>query len=504
MQELTKNQKRRMNHARLAFFYHSMHSLTKQQDIQNWLSVYLNILAKDSLVDMSAVCDILQDVFDALATSNFTKFERTVMKYLEKIDLYDFLIASRRAIAHYSALRTVSFFHIWIVNLVITLCIGHPVCGIDSKNGKIFVGEGTPTSCDIMLGAVLPEIKMKGYNLNKDFDPNDISFMHSMLQLQYGDSITITVQKYIEGIMQQNGKDYRDAGAQLVRHFVNSEVVNQVARLYDNIYRPYDPFEGAFWVREDFSKDQLLAKVYSYLMGTAFEQENLFKYRERLLREAGVQISFTKTEDDPEDLQCMNVREIHNFRTDEHYLVAFGTYVCGITRQIVIDLDNPVLADTLLLYEADYMLFITIMVWLGLKDKLTQHLDDETPKIQITKEQKQHLNAIYVGLFEDTQEQLTESGLRYEDPVSWNYTGTHKYFKTQSTASAHSPEFEYVVRSIGAYVRRLPEGYSASEEKLQLAKKYLIELKDGYTLVEGFLRRQRVKVNSEVDKIEAF
>ena len=48
------------------------------------------------------------------------------------------------------------------------------------------------------------------------------------------------------------------------------------------------------------------------------------------------------------------------------------------------------------------------------------------------------------------------------------------------------------------------KGQSASPDKIEAAKRYYLELKDGYTLVDGFERNQRVKVKDDTKKISSF
>lgn len=54
-------------------------------------------------------------------------------------------------------------------------------------------------------------------------------------------------------------------------------------------------------------------------------------------------------------------------------------------------------------------------------------------------------------------------------------------------------KYGYEIRGINFQIRKLPSGYNASEESLNLAKKYGIKLAEGYTFVRPFTKKVRVK-----------
>lgn len=69
----------------------------------------------------------------------------------------------------------------------------------------------------------------------------------------------------------------------------------------------------------------------------------------------------------------------------------------------------------------------------------------------------------------------------------WNYD------QVKSRKKGQAVELIKLV-SVGTYFRRFPKGQQASENARTLAQKYCMMLEPGYTLVEGFERRQRIKI----------
>ncbi len=76
--------------------------------------------------------------------------------------------------------------------------------------------------------------------------------------------------------------------------------------------------------------------------------------------------------------------------------------------------------------------------------------------------------------------------LYYSEPIWWNYD------QVKSRKKGQAVELTKLI-SVGTYFRRLPKGQQASENARTLAQKYCMILEPGYTLVEGFERRQRVQ-----------
>ena len=68
----------------------------------------------------------------------------------------------------------------------------------------------------------------------------------------------------------------------------------------------------------------------------------------------------------------------------------------------------------------------------------------------------------------------------------------NSFLKTKSRSAKHFVEYSKRIQ-IATYSRKPPKGQQASESAKALAEEYCMVLESGYTLVESFERKQKVK-----------
>lgn len=225
--------------------------------------------------------------------------------------------------------------------------------------------------------------------------------------------------------------------------------------------------------REDFTKVNFLNGAIKLMVRGA--GTDILKYRRLFVREAGVTIRFNKNLD---NITEVTLREIH--KDGLHYIYVAYCLEGRFYRNFVLNIEDLNTSFMTFMYEIDISLTIGILCWLGLKDRLIEGLDayqfNTAPGFK--KDIIMIVDTI-CAFFE-------EENLHYSEPAWWNYDSV------KSKPHATAVEFTKLV-SIGTYSRKLPRGQQASESAKALAKKYCMILDPGYTLVEGFERRQKVR-----------
>lgn len=200
----------------------------------------------------------------------------------------------------------------------------------------------------------------------------------------------------------------------------------------------------------------------------------LLQHRRLLLNEEGVTLQFRK----PFGL----VTEVHLYEVHQdnlHYIYLRYRIKQGMYREFLLNIEDVTCSFYWFLYEMDYNLMIGILCWMGLQELLLQGINSL----------EEHYNPIKEGLkrwVQDIANSFKEENLIYCEPSWWNYK------PTKSNSTKHLVEYSKLVQ-IATYSRRLPEGQQASESAKALAKKYCMVLEPGYTLVDGFERKQRVR-----------
>ena len=226
--------------------------------------------------------------------------------------------------------------------------------------------------------------------------------------------------------------------------------------------------------REDFSKGNLIdGATKAIVQGTGVD---VLKYRKLFVREDGVTLQFHKPFD---RITEVTLREVH--REELHYILVRYCLHGKYDRDLVLNIEDLGTSFMTYLYEIDFSLTIGILCWLGLKELLISGLE-VVELLRAYPDVKDQL----VDLVEGIALYFEDENLYYSKPIWWNYEQAKARKKGQAV------ELTKLV-NVGTYSRRLPKGQQASEKAKALAKKYCMILETGYTLVEGFERKQKVK-----------
>ena len=275
--------------------------------------------------------------------------------------------------------------------------------------------------------------------------------------------------------------------------------VTQIASLYDvNCDRShlYDTWQ---WEREDFlNGTSSYAQAVDMTMVAVVDCDKLLQHRKYYVRDKGVEVVFTKTMD---DISSLHVKEVHHFGTIEgHYLMVAATTTKGVVRKIVLNLDNFEESTKLFLYEVDYTIMLLVLSWLGLLESVKDSVKSMslqafkkhyTKNKDVTESDLELLVTVAAEILSSVEEFTAEDNIRYVEPYNWNYD---LKASTGNKVSVNDTGFIKKMVSVGRHTRELPEGWNASVEAKDLAKKYRIELDEGKTLVDDFTRNQKMKI----------
>ena len=204
--------------------------------------------------------------------------------------------------------------------------------------------------------------------------------------------------------------------------------------------------------------------------------KELLMYRKFYIRNKGVAVKFTDT---PDGINYIYMTEIHNEEANIHY-IDIQAKIGGAIRGIYMPINNLSRVTPTLLYAKDYILVFYVLHVLGLIPAVTKILQDKVfdlPDHFDDNQKKDYTNSVVEML-----SQFSNSKYVFEEPYWWNYnTNTTE----QQPTTGKKQQIEKRI-NIGRYVRALPVGQKASEEAKALAKKYLMILEEGYTLVDDF------------------
>ena len=78
-------------------------------------------------------------------------------------------------------------------------------------------------------------------------------------------------------------------------------------------------------------------------------------------------------------------------------------------------------------------------------------------------------------------------------PYYWNYRNSNKN-SSDKESSFRSDFYGEETIQISAFTRKLPKGYTASDEAKELAKKYCLDLEEGETVVSPFSKNIKIKI----------
>lgn len=264
--------------------------------------------------------------------------------------------------------------------------------------------------------------------------------------------------------------------------------INNFYNEVDSYFFPdYDVLQCMHWEREETTKPKSTVLLFfNYLIKNLIEPD-ILRNRDFYIRDKGVRIVFDKPLD---TVVSIELREVHlDNQFDEHYINFFYTLKTGETRMLTLSMKDIINVESLLLYEMDAQVTMMVLAWLGLLNTLkikpgdikrTQSNVDMKSCVEVSKGLNEWIAFIVNG--------MKSGNYYYETPTQWNYNNINSVNKGKERVASSQRLIK-----VGRYTRRLPAGHNPSQEALALAKKYYIELKPGYTIVDEFERLQSYK-----------
>lgn len=212
---------------------------------------------------------------------------------------------------------------------------------------------------------------------------------------------------------------------------------------------------------------------------------DILVHRQILVREKGVAIRLQKT---LFNISRIELYEVH--KSGMHYIFLQYSLCDRFTRYLVLNIED--LTKTIYSFEcnSDFIVLFGMFKWLGLYPLVEKVLSYESENLS------NNVKSCISELFAEIVPYFEEGNLHYETPVHWNYQNSHSnnlFIRSIDTTQAPAAYAQKLI-SVGSYVRKLPSGASASMEAKDLAAKYKLELEDGFTFVNGFTRKQTVKL----------
>lgn len=285
--------------------------------------------------------------------------------------------------------------------------------------------------------------------------------------------------------------------AQIAQSYMDSvEIVyfgNYFNIVSDEGYPYYaDFYKVASWQREEtVSTSSVAIKLYQIMTDAYFNQEDLLKGRNLYIPDRGIVIKFDEKAD---NIDSIMLREYHD--DDLHFLYISYT-MQGCLRFLPFDMTDLNVSFIHVLYETDVVAILMVMGFLGLSDKLKkseEQLDSLFEfygnKSLTYKELKMYSNEIS-NIVEGITGFAREDNIHFETPTHWNYEN-----KSKPVQTPWGDTYLIKDRKVGVYTRRLPAGQKASEEAKALAKKVFMELGEDKTIVDEFVRKVKVKLDT--------
>ena len=475
---LTKNQVRRRNAIIAKRLYDNVSKAFEIYDNDLYEELGPLLLSTDPMADK--VYDMLSSLLAGLHKRSCERVTRVLVNFAQSVDVYEFLLFARKTAPKMQD----EFLRLLLkqaTQTVIDMRIKHPVSGLNSETGEIYVEDGLPCYIDLFYACVNVYV-VQDAGLRLKISDSDAMFMKGIFEQEYT-SVAAFIRQFRE-ICVANKMSSGDMAKVFVKIYGIYDCEDQFGRLYFEHYVPWDVINLAKFRGLIEHQDLIVTQAYCRLVfGDVLPKSNSLVHRDRLMRKGGVKVIPNEHFD---GLNYFVVSETHN--DTEHYLTVDARYYGTIFRSFAIDLESPFSIIDSAYCEIDMPLLMYVLTWLGLYDSIYNYLDNECTDERVSLALK--------DLF-DVIKGFLDKGCVYETPKSWNYIGKSTEFNRvpkKSTKVSTSSEYEYVIRRVGAYVRKLPAGQKASPEKIEAAKRYYLELKDGYTLVDGFERNQRVKV----------
>lgn len=232
----------------------------------------------------------------------------------------------------------------------------------------------------------------------------------------------------------------------------------------------------------------------STILGLMSMTSGVLTNREFVIPKNGMKVILR--EDRKQDFKEMFLKEYHIEEDDIHKLIVSYKH-SELRRTLVLDIKNIKTMLYSVTTEVDVIAMMHVFKILGIYDDLKEIVEDSESLSKILNEVNMNKNKI--GL-EDVQKVLKEGmkemddkmlgDYRYEEPYSWNFSKSNKSLnKVKDTGGIRVEK----IIEIDRYTRKLPTGQEASQDALEYAKKYAINL-EGKTIVRPFLRKATMKL----------
>lgn len=492
--ELTKTVARRLNKAKFELFSF----MTKRMCSFGYEEIASLLLIGNETSDLMYDYGIL--IKEQISAGESA--ESTILQLVTKIHLYDFFLVYRKFACGCAGMDSEAYtYYLWLFDLVLELKVGYCVVGFNSSTGEVFIDDTIPTVMESLM-VLIPEFEERMHPAillsNSKKLPQYVAMKYGydiknrMLE-KTGIAPTLLRESILESFEHV-----------LLQQIAVSGVVVVPTLLFKESYTPQSWLELMSWERETAAGEQADALLLVLdTLNAVFEKKNIFRDRQKLLSEDGIILELIEPVDGVKEI---HLAEIHNEVKEEHFLII--TYNCsGSERTLPISLTGACTPSRLALYQVDFTMLMLVMEWLGVRDELLCMMRGMSDKQLFDLTEAQNTTDLNNAreFIEDAVMAVPASVLddvRYLKPKHWNYEGTTKFNQKQKS-SRKSTDYCWELRKIGAHVRRLGKGQHASADREAVAKKYCLDLKPGYTLVEGYVRKQRVKEFSspKVEKV---
>lgn len=191
------------------------------------------------------------------------------------------------------------------------------------------------------------------------------------------------------------------------------------------------------------------------------------------------------------DFKELYLQEYHQEDNDIHKLIV-GYKHNELLRTIVLDLKDITTMLYTITTEVDVLALTHVFKILGIWEEYVGLINEKEKVSEVfeksSEEELTEIQSALEGVLDMVNEKLL-GDYKYEEPYNWNFKSNSKYNPSEKHRAV---EVEKIIQ-IDRFTRRLPEGYHASEDAQEYARKYAINL-DGKTIVRPFLRKSVIKL----------
>lgn len=352
----------------------------------------------------------------------------------------------------------------------------------DKKVNRIkYFGNSSISPIEIM-GWLLIEIKKR----NKDSDilsGIELNSLSDKLKQKYGVEIFKEVYSILE--------------AQKFNAFLSTFVINYVTHIFEGSDNSMSMAISLLGIGEQDYNDSQIFTLFTGVANVFRDFRDILKLRNVYVKDDGITIRLRQCQD---NITHIHLKEVHNFEDNTHYILL--SYLCsdGLFKKIPLFIEDIRKSNQFLIYEIDVSAIFITLAWMSAMTRFVKQLDELSDSSFIKSIDKEFYSGTKgLGEVTDTVAKLTQIFLEitrddnifYEKPYSWNYDYKSSNNKSVGGRSGVAIQVE---QAVGRYTRRLPVGQQASYEAQELAKMYKMNLEEGYTFVDEFVRKTNIHV----------